>query len=209
MNVPKAPYFHNVDAWRAYIKASVCEKLPPRLQWEVKPVVTLLERVAEVDWDQKQQLVLEGKTVANSNITDLIRALISDKQYSKYPKGWFKLVGALQNNSFSKEFMDSSLRRKKERKQGQSGVRSLHVLRRLRSSTPKVSQATFGSNDEITFKVVLRVVADKGSEAVVPETAHDSFGVSMKRLMNTFFNSSIFEIMLGLSLLMYILLLIL
>ena len=208
MNVPKAPYFHNVDAWRAYIKASVCEKLPPRLQWEVKPLVTLLEGVPEVDWDQKHQLVLGGETVVNSNIIELIRALISDKQYSKYPKGWFRLVGVLQNNNLTREFMDSSLRRKKERKLGQSRVRSLPGLRRLRSRAPKVL-ATVGPNDELTFKVTLQVVAAKGAEAVVSRTLNDSFAVYMKRLMNMFFNSSIFEIMIGIFLIICILLLIL
>ena len=171
--------------------------------------MTLLEQVSEVDWDQKQQLVLRGETVINSNIIDLIRALISDKQYSKYPKGWFKLVGALQNNKISKEFIDSSLRRKKERKQGQSCVRSLPGLHRLRSGTPRDFQATVGTSDELTFKVILQVVADRGTEAVVSETLNDSFAMQMKRLMNMFLTSSICEIMLGLSLLMYILLLIL
>ena len=209
MNVSKDTYFHNVDAWRAYIKASVCEKLSPRLQWEVKPVVTLLERVPEVDWDQKQQLVLGGKTVPNSNIIDLMRALISDKQYSKYPKGWLKLVGALQNNDISKEFVDRLLRRKMVGKTGQSRVRSIPKLRRLRSSTPKVFQATVGVNDKITFKVILQVVAGSETKVIVPETPHDSLGVKMKRLINMFFNSSIFEIMIVIVLLMYILLLIL
>ena len=105
--------------------------------------------------------------------------------------------------------MDSSLRRKKERKQGQSRVRSLPGLHRLRSSPPKVFQATVGTSDELTFKVILQVVADRGTEAVVSETVNDSFAMQMKRLMNMFLTSSIFEIMLGLSLLMYILLLIL
>ena len=208
MDAPKNIYFLNVDAWRAYIKASVCEKLPPRLQWEVKPLVTLLEGVPEVDWDQKHQLVLGGETVVNSNIIELIRALISDKQYSKYPKGWFRLVGALQNNNLTREFMDSSLRRKKERKLGQSRVRSLPGLRRLRSRAPKVL-ATVGPNDELTFKVTLQVVAAKGAEAVVSRTLNDSFAVYMKRLMNMFFNSSIFEIMIGIFLIICILLLIL
>ena len=208
MDAPKNIYFLNVDAWRAYIKASVCEKLPPRLQWEVKPLVTLLEGVPEVDWDQKHQLVLGGETVVNSNIIELIRALISDKQYSKYPKGWFRLVGVLQNNNLTREFMDSSLRRKKERKLGQSRVRSLPGLRRLRSRAPKVL-ATVWSNDELTFKVTLQVVAAKGAEAVVSRTLNDSFAVYMKRLMNMFFNSSIFEIMIGIFLIICILLLIL
>ena len=208
MDAPKNIYFLNVDAWRAYIKASVCEKLPPRLQWEVKPLVTLLEGVPEVDWDQKHQLVLGGETVVNSNIIELIRALISDKQYSKYPKGWFRLVGVLQNNNLTREFMDSSLRRKKERKLGQSRVRSLPGLRRLRSRAPKVL-ATVGPNDELTFKVTLQVVAAKGAEAVVSRTLNDSFAVYMKRLMNMFFNSSIFEIMIGIFLIICILLLIL
>ena len=208
MDAPKNIYFLNVDAWRANIKASVCEKLPPRLQWEVKPLVTLLEGVPEVDWDQKHQLVLGGETVVNSNIIELIRALISDKQYSKYPKGWFRLVGVLQNNNLTREFMDSSLRRKKERKLGQSRVRSLPGLRRLRSRAPKVL-ATVGPNDELTFKVTLQVVAAKGAEAVVSRTLNDSFAVYMKRLMNMFFNSSIFEIMIGIFLIICILLLIL
>ena len=208
MDAPKNIYFLNVDAWRAYIKASVCEKLPPRLQWEVKPLVTLLEGVPEVDWDQKHQLVLGGETVVNSNIIELIRALISDKQYSKYPKGWFRLVGVLQNNNLTSEFMDSSLRRKKERKLGQSRVRSLPGLHRLRSRAPKVL-ATVWSNDELTFKVTLQVVAAKGAEAVVSRTLNDSFAVYMKRLMNMFFNSSIFEIMIGIFLIICILLLIL
>ena len=208
MDAPKNIYFLNVDAWRAYIKASVCEKLPPRLQWEVKPLVTLLEQVPEIDWDQKHQLVLGGETVVNSNIIELIRALISDKQYSKYPKGWFRLVGVLQNNNLTREFMDSSLRRKKERKLGQSRVRSLPGLRRLRSRAPKVL-ATVWSNDELTFKVTLQVVAAKGAEAVVSRTLNDSFAVYMKRLMNMFFNSSIFEIMIGIFLIICILLLIL
>ena len=171
--------------------------------------MTLLEGVPEVDWDQKHQLVLGGETVVNSNIIELIRALISDKQYSKYPKGWFKLVGALQNNNVTKEFMDSSLRRKKARKQVQSRVRSLPVLCRLRSRASKVPQASVGANDEITFKVVLQVVTAKGTEAVVSETVNDSSVMQMKRLMNMFLTSSIFEIMLGLSLLMCILLLVL
>ena len=69
--------------------------------------------------------------------------------------------------------------------------------------------ATVAANDEITFKVTLQVVGDKGSEAVVSETVNDSFGVQMKRLMNMFFNSSIFEIMIGIFLIICILLLIL
>ena len=60
MDAPKNIYFLNVDAWRAYIKASVCEKLPPRLQWEVKPLVTLLEGVPEVDWDKKTSTCVRG-----------------------------------------------------------------------------------------------------------------------------------------------------
>ena len=209
MNGPKDTYFLNVDAWRAYIEASVCDKLSPSLQCEVKPIVTLLEQVPQVDWDRKHQLVLGGKTVPNSNIIDLMRALISDKQYSKYPKGWFKLVGALQSNDISKEFIDRLLRRKMVGKTGQSRVRSIPKLRHLRSSTPKVFQATVGVNDKITFKVILQVVAGSETKVIVPETPHDSLGVKMKRLMNMFFNSSIFEIIIVIVLLMYILLLIL
>ena len=55
----------------------------------------------------------------------------------------------------------------------------------------------------------LQVVAGSETEAIVPEAQSDSSSVQMKRLFNMFFNSSIFEIMIVIVLLMYILLLIL
>ena len=164
MDETKDTYFLNVDEWKEYITSAVCEGLAPRLRQKVAPLVTLLEQVPEVDWDRDHRLVLGSETVPNSNIIDLMRALICDRKFPNYPPGWSELVGVLRGNDISKEFMDSTLNRKMQRKYRQSRVVSKPYVRRLQTSrlrTPKVLRATVGDNGEVIFKVIIRVVAEK------------------------------------------------
>ena len=172
MDETKDTYFLNVDEWKEYITSAVCEGLAPRLRQKVAPLVTLLEQVPEVDWDRDHRLVLGGETVPNSNIIDLMRALICDRKFPNYPPGWSELVGVLRGNDISKEFMDSTLNRKMQRKYRQSRVVSKPYVRRLRTTrlrAPKGLHATVGNNRDIVLKVIIRVVGDKSCRSEVQQ----------------------------------------
>ena len=61
--------------------------------------------------------------------------------------------------------MDSTLNLKIQRKYRQGRVVSKPYVRRLRTSrlrSPKVLHATVGDNGEVIFKVIIRVVVEKG-----------------------------------------------
>ena len=92
------------------IKELLRGTLPPSL---IRGGTTLAETLAnlpEVNWDDKLQLIVGGKTVENSNIVDLLSDLGRKKKTSKPPKGMDELLTVLKERNIARSLIPNEAR---------------------------------------------------------------------------------------------------
>ena len=92
------------------IKELLRGTLPPSL---IRGGTTLAETLAdlpEVNWDDKLQLIVDGKTVENSNIVDLLSDLGRKKKTSKPPKGMNELLTVFKERNIAKSLIPNEAR---------------------------------------------------------------------------------------------------
>ena len=92
------------------IKELLRGTLPPSL---IRGGTTLAETLAdlpEVNWDDKLQLIVDGKTVENSNIVDLLSDLGRKKKTSKPPKGMNELLTVFKERNIARSLIPNEAR---------------------------------------------------------------------------------------------------
>ena len=92
------------------IKELLRGTLPPSL---IRGGTTLAETLAnlpEVNWDDKLQLIVDGKTVENSNVVDLLSDLGRKKKTSKPPEGMNELLTVLKERNIAKSLIPNEAR---------------------------------------------------------------------------------------------------
>ena len=92
------------------IKQLLRGTLPPSL---IRGGTTLAETLAdlpEVNWDDKLQLIVDGKTVENSNIVDLLSDLGRKKKTSKPPKGMNELLTVFKERNIARSLIPNEAR---------------------------------------------------------------------------------------------------
>ena len=92
------------------IKQLLRGTLPPSL---IRGGTTLAETLAdlpEVNWDDKLQLIVDGKTVEHSNIVDLLSDLGRKKKTSKPPKGMNELLTVFKERNIARSLIPNEAR---------------------------------------------------------------------------------------------------
>ena len=92
------------------IKQLLRGTLPPSL---IRGGTTLAETLAdlpEVNWDDKLQLIVDGKTVENSNVVDLLSDLGRKKKTSKPPKGMNELLTVFKERNIARSLIPNEAR---------------------------------------------------------------------------------------------------
>ena len=92
------------------IKQLLRGTLPPSL---IRGGTTLAETLAdlpEVNWDDKLQLIVDGKTVENSNIVDLLSDLGRKKKTSKPPQGMNELLTVFKERNIARSLIPNEAR---------------------------------------------------------------------------------------------------
>ena len=84
--------------------------LPPTLRSKGLNLLEHLSDLPGVSWDSKQQLVVDDKTITQSNIVDLVNDLVRDRK-TKPPKGWDELSNVLTKSNVPKALITNSIRR--------------------------------------------------------------------------------------------------
>ena len=69
-----------------------------------------LANLPEVNWDDKLQLIVDGKTVENSNVVDLLSDLGRKKKTSKPPEGMNELLTVLKERNIAKSLIPNEAR---------------------------------------------------------------------------------------------------
>ena len=69
-----------------------------------------LANLPEVNWDDKLQLIVDGKTVENSNVVDLLSDLGRKKKTSKPPKGMNELLTVFKERNIAKSLIPNEAR---------------------------------------------------------------------------------------------------
>ena len=75
--------------------------LPPTLRSKGLNLLEHLSDLPGVSWDSKQQLVVDDKTITQSNIVDLVNDLVRDRKTTP-PKGWNELSNVLTKSNVPK-----------------------------------------------------------------------------------------------------------
>ena len=84
--------------------------LPPTLRSKGLNLLEHLSDLPGVSWDSKQQLVVDDKTITQSNIVDLVNDLVRDRKTTP-PKGWNELSNVLTKSNVPKALIANSIRR--------------------------------------------------------------------------------------------------
>ena len=70
-----------------------------------------MDNLPGISWDDKLQLIVDGKTVENSNIVGLLSDLSRKKKTSKPPKGMEELLGVFKERNIPKSLIINEARR--------------------------------------------------------------------------------------------------
>ena len=94
------------------VKRILQSTLPPTLRSKGLNLLDHLTGLPGVSWDSKQQLVVDDKTINQSNIVDIVNDLVRDrKTYTSPPKGWNELADVLTKTNVPKALINNSIRR--------------------------------------------------------------------------------------------------
>lgn len=92
-------------------QSTLHQTLPPTLRSKGEALLNHLESVPGIKWDNKQQLVIDEKTVPKSNVVDLIDDLVRDRKTAKPPPGWSELATVLKRVNTPRALIANSKRR--------------------------------------------------------------------------------------------------
>ena len=93
------------------IKELLKKTLPPTLIRGGTTLADTLADLPEVSWDDKLQLIVDGKTVQSSNVVDLLSDLARKKKTTKPPKGMDTLLDVLKARNIAKSLIINETRR--------------------------------------------------------------------------------------------------
>jgi len=83
---------------------SVVSLLPRNYQHKAKAILDHVENNNDLDWNEKGEIIIEGETIPNSHITDLIkRSLYSYKNFN--PLGYDRFKTALQKSNLPQSLL--------------------------------------------------------------------------------------------------------
>ena len=95
----------------SHIKSLLEATLPESLIRGGTLLADNMDTLPGVSWDDKLQLIVDGKTVQNSNILALLSDLARKKKTSKPPKGMDELLGVLKERNFPRLLIPNEARR--------------------------------------------------------------------------------------------------
>ena len=77
------------------IKSTVIQNVPNQFRNKAELLWNHIEKIPDISWDGKNQLVLGNETVEGSNVIDLVNDLVRQRKSRQPPKGWTSLANAL------------------------------------------------------------------------------------------------------------------
>ena len=93
------------------VKSLLRQALPATLRSKGEALLDHLKTVPGIKWDAKQQLIVDGKTIPDSNVVDLVNDLIRDRKTVKGPNGWSEVSQVLVRNNIPKSLIPNTIRR--------------------------------------------------------------------------------------------------
>ena len=93
------------------VKALLRQTLPTTLRGKGDALLDHLKSLPGIKWDRKQQLIVDGKTILDSNIVDLVSDLVRDRKTIQGPKGWTELSEVLVRNNIPRALIPNTIRR--------------------------------------------------------------------------------------------------
>ena len=93
------------------VRSVLHHTLPTSFHKKGDALLNHLESLPGVRWDDQLRLIVDDKTVAESNLVDLIDDLVRDRKTAKAPKGWGELARALKRSNVPKALIHNSSRR--------------------------------------------------------------------------------------------------
>ena len=93
------------------IKELLKKTLPTSLVRGGTALADTLANLRGVNWDDKLQLIVDGKTVQSSNVVDLLSDLARNRKMSKPPKGMDALLDVLKERNIAKSLIINETRR--------------------------------------------------------------------------------------------------
>ena len=92
------------------IEERVLKTVPKYLHGKASVLIDYLNNNPQISWDKRDQLVLNGKTVLNSNIIDIINDLLRKRKSLSPPVGWDALASVLDNSNTPREVIGNNSR---------------------------------------------------------------------------------------------------
>jgi hypothetical protein len=89
----------NVDVYTE----EILDGLPKNTRRKGKILLRHIKRRPELEWNDKGQLLINGKLIDNTNLEDLIHSLVRPHRTAIKPPGWSELITALKEGNVPRE----------------------------------------------------------------------------------------------------------
>ena len=92
------------------LKLVLSKTIPKRLKPKADLLIDYFKKTPEISWDEKKQLVINKKTIQNSNVIDLVNDLVRVRKTSTPPTGWTELSDVLKRSNIPRELIGNTTR---------------------------------------------------------------------------------------------------
>jgi hypothetical protein len=87
------------------VEGDVMASLPKSYHAKGSYLLTRLRHDPHVDWTDRGELILDGKTIQGSNLADLLNDVLRNRKNAPNPVGWSEFADHLQRMNIPREFI--------------------------------------------------------------------------------------------------------
>lgn len=92
------------------LEVVLSKTIPKRLKPKADLLIDHFKKTPEISWDEKKQLIINKKTIRNSNVVDLVNDLVRVRKASTPPTGWKELSNVLKRSNIPRELIGNTAR---------------------------------------------------------------------------------------------------
>ena len=92
------------------LEKRLVDSLPKTLQRKGEVLLDHIKDTTEMSWNNRGELIVNGATIAGTNVTDLIHELLRSRKLGNAPKGWSTFASTLRESNIPVDLIGNKAR---------------------------------------------------------------------------------------------------
>lgn len=87
------------------LEKSVLESVPAALKKKAERLLHHLKQNSDLRWNERGEISLQGQTIKNSNLIDLVNDVLRQRKHTEQPTGWDTFASALSQTNIAHDLI--------------------------------------------------------------------------------------------------------